>query len=268
MDFEKFYDRQTDYEAFRHNPAKRDEYIIIVDWKARQLEKLVPKSMQFNNILEIGCALGILLNNLAGRLAITERTGLEISSENLKIARELYPENLYFQGTIEDFKGLITQNFKFSKFSLVLLSDIVEHIPDDVRFMQEVKGISSYVLINLPLEKCFKNRNRKYGENDPSGHLRCYDKKMAHELIVKAEFEVVSSFVVNASSDSKFLALYRNNRNKRLKTKPLLLTLFWKVFYLIEDILKLSHKGLSEKIFGANYFALLKSIERESEEMN
>ena len=259
MDAEKFYDNQSDYEAFRKNPVKREEYTIIADWKARQLQKLVPDSKHFNNILEIGCAMGILLNNLSGRLLISESTGLDISSENIRMARELFPESWFFQGTIDDFSGPIAHNFQFSKFDLVMLSDIVEHIPDDKKFMKDVREISSHVLINLPLEKCFRNRNRKYGENDPSGHLHCYDEKMANELIINAGYKIVNSFVVNACSDKTYLSLYRRIRNARVNKKPFHLNLFWKGFYMIEDRLKLMHKGLSVRIFGANYFALLNS---------
>jgi hypothetical protein len=259
MDFEKFYNRQIDYVGFRTDPAKREEYTITVDWKARQLERLVLHSKPFNNILEVGCAMGILLNNLANRLSIAERIGLDISSENIKVAKELYPGVTFYQGTIEDFKDKTPQKDQFSKFDLVLLSDIVEHIPDDIKFMKEVSGISSFVVINLPLEKCLKNRNRKYGEDDPSGHLQWYDEEMAVKLITTAGFEIINSFTMNAFNDKIYLDMYRKKRRVRLKKKPVHLMLFWEVFYLIEDNLKLVHKRFSEKIFGTNYFALLKS---------
>lgn len=259
MDFEKFYDHQSDYIEFRTDPVRREEYEITVDWKARQLEKLVPHLKTFNNILEVGCAMGILLNNLANRLSIKERSGLDISSENIKLAKELFPGVTFYQGTIEELAEKTWQKDQFSKFDLVLLSDIVEHIPDDIKFMKEVSGISSFVVINLPLEKCLKNRNRKYGEDDPSGHLQWYDEEMAQELITSGGFEIISSFTANVFNDKTYVDMYRKKRRARLKKKPLHLMLFWEVFYLIEDNLKLVHKGFSEKIFGTNYFALLGS---------
>jgi SAM-dependent methyltransferase len=259
MDFEKFYDHQPDYIAFRNDPSKRVEYEITVDWKARQLEKAVAGSGPFKNILEVGCAMGILLNNLANRLSIPERSGLDISSANINVAKELYPDVNFIQGIIDDHANAITQSLRISRFDLVLLSDIVEHIPDDLKFMKDVRGISTFVVLNLPLEKSFRTRNRKYGETDPSGHLRSYNEKDAIELIHSAGYDIVKSFTANTFSDKAFLDMYREKRGTRLKTKPLLRRLFWQLFYLAEDNLRMANKGLSEKIFGTNYFALLKN---------
>lgn len=259
MDFEKFYDRQGDYEAFRNDPAKREEYNITVDWKARQLASLIEPTRHFDNILEVGCALGILLDNLAGRLKINDRTGLDISAENIKVARDLYPGVSFFQGTIRELKKELSRNQHSPKFDIVLLSDIVEHIPEDLEFMKEVKEISSYVLLNLPLEKSFSTRNREYGENDSSGHLRCYDEKMAAKLVRDAGLGIIGSFTSNAFRDKKYLEMYRGKRKARLGRKPWHLRIFWDTFYYLEDTLRISNKNLSVKLFGTNYFALLKS---------
>jgi len=259
MDFEKFYNEQPDYDAFRNDDRKREEYINTVDWKARKLALLAPADMKFANIMEVGCALGILLNNVADRLSVEMRTGIDISVENINFARKLYPECNFIQGTIEDSAYYKGHGLKDLKFDLVLLSDIVEHIPDDLAFMKRVSEISSYVLLNLPLEKALKNRKREYGESDPSGHLRSYDRKMAEQLISQADFELVSSFTSAAASDKLFYKFYSQSRKMRLQSKPLPKRLFWTSFYYLEDQVKRSNSRFSERIYGTNYFALLKS---------
>jgi len=261
MDFREFYEEQSEYSAFRNDPEKRDEYIKKVTWKAQQLVNVIPDYLKFENILEVGCAMGILENIISNKLSISNSNsvGLDISEENIKVAQELYPENIFFQGTIEEFAGKIQQKFQFERFDLVLLSDIIEHIPDDAGFMENVKKISSYVIINLPLEKSYRNRNRQYGENDHSGHLRGYDRKMAEDLIKKAGFEIVRSFTSNALSDKIYFEIYQKDRRKRVNSKPLHLRLFWTLFYFTEDRIKYFNKGFYDKICGTNYFALLKS---------
>jgi len=194
MDFEKFYDGQKDYIAFRDDPLKRAEYEIKVNWKADRLVSLIPEKMPVNNIIEIGCAMGILLNKVAEKLSVKDISGLDISGENIKLAKNLYPGCKFYQGTIEDLKPAM-ESRGLKKYDLVILSDIIEHIPDDLKFLTTVRTISNYVLVNLPLEKCFRNRNRKYGENDPSGHLRWYDFKSAEELMRNAGFTIsIKSF--------------------------------------------------------------------------
>jgi len=259
MDFRKFYEEQSEYSAFRNDPEKREEYIKKVTWKAEQLVKTIPDNLRCENILEIGCAMGILQNIISNKLSINKSVGLDISEENIKVAQELYPESTFFQGTLEEFTGKIPKNFPFERFDLVLLSDIIEHIPDDAGFLENVKKISSYVIINLPLEKSFRNRNRQYGENDHSGHLRWYDRKMAENLIKKTGFEIIRSFTSNALYDKIYFDIYQKGRRKRVDSKPLHLRLFWTLFYFTEDKIKYFSKGFYDKIYGTSYFALLKS---------
>lgn len=257
MDFEKFYDNQPDYIAFRNDPASRGYYDAAVGWKVQELLRVIPEGLVFSEILEVGCAFGVLLNRIAGTLKISNRTGVDISTENIKTAATMWPDCHFFRGTVEEF--VKEEKKGAAKFSLVVLSDIVEHIPDDLAFMRSVKGISSHVVLNLPLEKSFKTRNRQYGESDPSGHLRCYDKTMAENLVREAGFEIVNSFTSIAFFDKKVYEAYKRNRSKRVKSKPLPQRIFWTVFYSLEDIVKLSNKTLAGKIYGTNYFALLKS---------
>jgi predicted TPR repeat methyltransferase len=183
FDFAQFYDKQPEYVAFRNDILKREYYNIASDWKVRELVSLVPRNMVFKNVLEVGCAFGVLLNNISDKLNIENRTGVDISRENIKAAIKDWPECNFFQGTVEDYIMSMPSANKDFRFDLVVLSDIVEHIPDDLSFMKTIRGISSYVLLNLPLEKSFSTRNRVYGETDPSGHLRCYNKELAENLI-------------------------------------------------------------------------------------
>jgi predicted TPR repeat methyltransferase len=258
MDFEKFYDNQPDYIAFRNDPASREYYDAAVGWKVQELVRVIPGGMLFSEILEVGCAFGVLLNTIADTLKIEKRTGVDISAENIKTATAMWPECSFYRGTVEEFVN--ANEIQGTKYSLVVLSDIVEHIPDDLGFMKSVRAISSYVVLNLPLEKSFKTRNRQYGESDPSGHLRCYDRDMAEKLVKEAGFEIVNSFTSIAFFDKKVYEAYKRKRSARIKLKPLPLRIFWTAFYSMEDMVKLSNETLATKIYGTNYFALLRSI--------
>jgi SAM-dependent methyltransferase len=259
-DFELFYDEQPDYAAFRNDPGRKEDYNIAVDWKARKLINLVPDDFKVSNILEVGCAFGVLLNILADRLQIKSRTGIDISGKNIEVARILYPECIFIQGTIDECAEALVSGLLNRRYDLIILSDIIEHIPDDKAFMKRISEMCSFVLLNLPLEKCFSNRNRQYGGNDPSGHLRSYDKDLAIQLVCNTGFEIVTSFTSIAVTDKQFYKMYKKNRTERVNSKPLPLRLFWSLFYSAEDKIKLMNKGFTEKIYGTNYFALLRSI--------
>ena len=258
--FASFYDKQSDYAEFRNDPVKREEYAIQVDWKVRKLIQLIPSDFVVKNILEVGCAFGVLLNNIADRLHIKTRIGIDIAGNNIEVAKNLYPGCNFFRGTLEEYINFVPDKIQNRRFDIIVLSDIVEHIPDDLGFLKLVSNMSSYVVLNLPLEKSFKTRNRQYGEHDPSGHLRSYDKELAVKLLGLSGFEIVTSFTSIAFHDKQFYNIYKKNRAIRVNLKPLALRLFWSVFYFGEDKIKLVSEKLSEKISGTNYFALLKSI--------
>lgn len=260
MDFASFYNEQPDYAEFRNDPERREYYSVVVNWKVNNLVRLMPAKLKPSNILEVGCAFGVLLNNMGDKLGVKNRTGIDIASTNIDVANSLYPDCTFFRGTLGEF---LRENGG-QKFDLVVLSDIVEHIPEDEDFMREVGTVAEYALLNLPLEKSFTTRNRQYGEQDPSGHLRSYDRKDAENLVTKAGFQIVSAFTDIAFFDKDYRRVYTARRDKRIKAKPALKRIFWSLFYFAEDRLKLMNKGLTHRIIGENYFALLKPLSSTS----
>src|SRR5674476_366016 len=87
MDFELFYDKQPDYVSFRNDAGRREDYSITVDWKVRKLIQLMPEGFKVENILEVGCAFGVLLNDIADRLHLKNRLGIDISGNNIEAAK-------------------------------------------------------------------------------------------------------------------------------------------------------------------------------------
>ena len=125
--------------------------------------------------------------------------------------------------------------------------------------MKLVREVSEYVVVNLPLERSFRNRNRNYGIEDPSGHLRCYDIKQAKKLFEDAGFLIINEQTSIATSDPEFSKIYRKNRKIRVMSKPLLRRIFWWCFYAVEDKFKLISKRISSRLYGINYFVFLRS---------
>ena len=160
---------------------------------------------------------------------------------------------------MEDYVKEKSYILKNHRHDLIVLSDIIEHIPDDIGFLKLIREVSEYVVVNLPLEKSFKNRNRKYGIEDPSGHLRSYDKKLAKKLFNDAGFLMVRDQTSIATSDAEFSGIYNKNRKLRVMSKPFVLRIFWSSFYAVEDKFKLISKSISAKIYGTNYFVFLRS---------
>jgi hypothetical protein len=125
--------------------------------------------------------------------------------------------------------------------------------------MKQVSEISDYVLLNLPLEKSFSTRKRKYGTEDPSGHLRSYDERDAVELVESAGFVIIRSISENARSNIEYNRLFATRRRERISKKRIDKKVFWNLFYFFDDQIMKIFPGLFVKLYGSNYFALLKS---------
>jgi SAM-dependent methyltransferase len=149
---EQFY---ANDEYVRRNPSlhKRDS-----PWK---IEKVMPLIMLFAKLnksksvklLDVGGGAGIILK------AIGEKLKRDYGVNVLKYAMDLSPlmlthqkrNNPDLQATfnVDLCKNRLDNNFA----DLVLMIDVVEHIPDSDKALNEVGRIGKFVIFNIPLEK-------------------------------------------------------------------------------------------------------------------
>jgi SAM-dependent methyltransferase len=185
--FEELYNEHPEYVALRERTGEiwgkyKDD---VLNYKLKYARELV-SDMLYSSILEVGCATGFFLHNFPSRNG-AKRYGVDISSENINTARQLYPEIEFFNGTLTDFR----QRYPKARFDLVLLSDILEHVEDDRGLLRECSSIARLILVNLPLEKVEEYKTRNYGMEDKEGHLRAYDKPDAFQMFAEAGLKTV-----------------------------------------------------------------------------
>ena len=113
-----------------------------------------------------------------------ERVGLDISAANIAAARARFPQVEFHCG---DFRGA-----GLAGFDAVIMSDVLEHVPDDVGFLRDAAQLGELVLVNLPLEDNWLNDRRAYGPDDVSGHLRRYALADGLALFERAGLEVIA----------------------------------------------------------------------------
>jgi 2-polyprenyl-3-methyl-5-hydroxy-6-metoxy-1,4-benzoquinol methylase len=97
-----------------------------------------------DRVLDIGCGNGALTFDLAQKAK--EVIGIDLSYENIKIAKENYsaPNIEYIIG------DAIKYNFN-QRFDVVVLSNILEHIENRVKFLQKIKTLAPKILIRVPM---------------------------------------------------------------------------------------------------------------------
>lgn len=233
MDTEKFYNDWA-IKELENNKRKR-----ILKWKATNLLTLYFRNpeIECETICEIGGAEAIVLDTIHSQIGSTTANNFDISKIFCDVGEKIYPDISF-------------RNYDFLKkpefHDLVVLSDITEHVDDDQIFLEKVSEYCKYVLIKIPIEKCFFSSKLfhllafkkipatlKYGPDHVNGHLRGYTVGQAKKYVSKY-YEILD---YNLSE----VLYFNSNRMKRLIRK-----LFGKHIYIL--------------LYGGAFFGLGKSI--------
>lgn len=184
IDFAELYDAHNEYIARRVAGSFEQALINLeaVEFKIPNLIGLLPPNKVLTSALEIGCATGELIGNFP----VVEgghRCGCDISRANIEAAATRFRDVDFHAG---DFAKMALMQYEG-----VILSDVLEHVENDVDFLRRASSLGSYCLLNLPLEDNWLNSGRRYGPDDLSGHLRRYSLQDGLDLVNRAGLTVL-----------------------------------------------------------------------------
>lgn len=241
FDYEKYYlDKQMINNHF-------EKYISST--KAEKINKLL-KDKEIFSLIEVGTGQGHLLNSLYN---IKIKIGLDISFEAIKQHKDNYfaenniycPElspkdidNYYYNFfTSKDISGLFENKkiwkdlerntfliqldadrglpFEDKSVEIVVLCDILEHVIDPVKLLNEAKRVGVKIIVKIPIENALLPKlslivnGIKYAVNHPAGHLFCWNYKQIIKLINQANLNIESfklySFNYDTSENKYFV---------------------------------------------------------------
>ena len=185
VDFSALYDEHPDYVS-RRAPGSFEQAQIDLEvrlFKLPQLMRLLPPGRSLSSVVEVGCATGELIAAVpvqpGGR-----KLGIDISAANVAAAAFRFPAVEFRCGDANEARA--------DSFDAVVISDVIEHVPDDAGFLRGAAALAETVLVNLPLEDNWLNRGRAYGPDDVSGHLRRYSLADGLALFARAGLEVTA----------------------------------------------------------------------------
>jgi SAM-dependent methyltransferase len=201
---EQFY--TTDEYARRH-PSLHEE---DSPWKIKRIMPLVALFSKLNNsesarLLDVGGGAGIILKVVSEKLQ--QDYGVKVS----KYALDLSPLMLTRQKQNNpDIQA--TYNVDLCKnpldnkcVDLVLMIDVVEHIPDSDKALNEVGRIGEFAVFNIPLEKNFiefvwnvmSNGALRRSRIASLGHIHIYTYSSALKQIRKRCGDIVNYYVTD-----------------------------------------------------------------------
>ena len=131
---------------------------------AEVIGAVLPPSRE-TTIVDVGCGTGANLARLADAY---ECVGIDTSPDAIRLARARFPQVQFIRGTApRDLKEVVDRT------QLVLMTDVLEHVPDDFALFSELLAATkpgTYFLLTVPADLSL------WSEHDESfGHYRRYD---------------------------------------------------------------------------------------------
>jgi SAM-dependent methyltransferase len=152
------------------------------------------RPLEFVSVLDVGCGQGSFLQELQSEFPNIKPYGIDISSSGVELARKRVPGGRFW---VLD----ITDKFLDEKCDLVVCSEVLEHIPNDVSALQNLRKMSGkYLLVSTP-----QGRMRQF--ETQVGHVRNY---APGELVNKVESSGYSVLSVVEWGFPFYSPLYRN----------------------------------------------------------
>jgi ubiquinone/menaquinone biosynthesis C-methylase UbiE len=121
----------------------------------REIKHLKPQS-----ILDVGCGEGFTLERLRKEKIGKKLVGVDFLDRAIKIGKEVHPKLDLRKGSIYDLK------FKDNTFDLVICSEVLEHLDDPEKGLDEIARVTGkYAILSVPNEPFFMMGNFLRGKN-------------------------------------------------------------------------------------------------------
>ena len=185
----------VDGEYLAKNPAWHTEESA---WKARQILRMLERNrIAPKSVCDAGCGAGEVLKQLQEKLdKECVFRGYDISPQAIELAKTRAGERLHFE------LGEPGQNADI--FDLLLVMDVIEHLPDYFSFLKKLKAKGRDKIFHIPLDLSAQTVLRKDGllkRRAMYAHLHYFSKETALRTLVDCGYEVLDYFYTPRSID-------------------------------------------------------------------
>jgi SAM-dependent methyltransferase len=215
-------------------------------WKAKYVLQMIRRNnIAPQTICDMGCGAGEVLRLLQESIGPDCLFwGYDISPQAFELSQRNANEKLHFKlADIRQEDG--------SRFDLILLMDVIEHMEDYFSFLREIRSKSPYKILQIPLDisvqEVFLNNLIKFRGN--YGHLHYFTKDVALKMLQDIGYEVIDYLYTWPSSSLQFI-WNENKRNPELLLRKLMLFIGRKVLTAPKKVLFACHKDLTVRVLG------------------
>ena len=161
------------------------------DLKIRRLKRILSsfwKHAPGKDFLDIGCNTGFGVE--AARRLGYRASGVDVSAEAIEIARGLYPENRFVDGTSQNFAT------RGEQFDAILCREVIEHMPEVHSFMASLKSlmrVGGVLWLTTPDAGHFRVPKNfpTWKEVIPPEHISFFNRASLERLFREYDIEIV-----------------------------------------------------------------------------
>jgi len=174
----------------RYLDANPEWHVPDAAWKALKIAKMIEKfDLAPATVCEVGCGAGEILRQLwLTRRNQARFVGYEISRDAHRLASTRSAPGLEFR--LQDAAS------DTDYYDLMLLMDVIEHVPDCVGFLQGLRTKASWTILHIPLElslQAIARPKRLLRSRTTLGHLHFFTAELALATVREGGFEIVDS---------------------------------------------------------------------------
>jgi hypothetical protein len=182
----------------RYLDANPDWHVRDAAWKAAQIAKMIEKSeLSPATVCDVGCGAGEILRQLwLTHHDQTRFVGYEISADAHHLASTRSAPGLEFR--------LQNATNDADYYDLMLLMDVIEHVPDCVSFLQGLSTKANWTILHIPLElslQAIVRPRRLLRSRTTLGHLHFFTAELALATVREGGFEIVEYIYTSGGTE-------------------------------------------------------------------
>ncbi len=209
----------------KNNPTWHEE---DAPFKSNKIIQLINRNhIYFKTVCEIGCGTGEILVQLANSFDETEMFyGFDISADAIDIAKRKETNRIRFEH--KDISETPDKTF----YDLLLVIDVIEHIDNYFRFLDNIVTMGKYTIFHIPLDICVWSLFREkmlIESKQRVGHIHNFTEEFITSILMDKGFRVIDSIYTepifaNKSFKQKIISRVRKILyfiNKKFCTKTI-----------------------------------------------
>jgi len=159
-------------------PSSLSRYRIICN--------LIRKYGLMDNLLDVGCGSGVLLNYIKLKNHFRDLWGSDFSQQSIDLAKN-------FEVNVFRADLLHLSDFSGSRYNSIICSEVLEHIEEDEKAIAnlfELLQPSGKIIVTVPFSMKYWSEHDEF-----AGHIRRYELNELKEKFIRNNFQILDFFI-------------------------------------------------------------------------